>query len=128
MSANFSLVAPPDFIDELAALKELEGVRLGRPQPASTLIDAADAPLGPELIGPVLAAITAICATAGGIVVLVDQIFTLVEKRRKKTAATRPPEDATFEIIILDPVSSRELVRIKSTSTKEAVVKTLTKD
>jgi hypothetical protein len=125
MGTNYSLLGSPELIEDLATWKDQDGIRVGRPQPATTLVDAVDAPIGPETILPVLAAITVVCGSTQAVVELVDKILAMIASRRAESAK-ETSKLFIDEVVVVDPLTGKEIVRIKTTAPKEELVKSLT--
>lgn len=125
MSASFSLVGPPELIEELSSLTDLSDTRVGRVQPASTLIDAVDAPIGPETITAVVSAITIICGSTRAIAELIDKILDLIAKHRSRPKPAWKGPIGDEEVVIIDPISGKELARISLKADKGELLQRL---
>lgn len=81
MNRYISLAASPDIVEAIAQLPMSPDIRVGNVQSAESLIDAADAPMGPDEIKAVLATITLVCTTGKSMIDLLVAVKGVLTKR-----------------------------------------------
>jgi hypothetical protein len=101
---------------ELAAVETLanESVEIKPPRPLDAMVDAVDAPLGPEMIEPLLVHATVVLKFLAASVGFVGAVKTLLPKSERENP----------KIVIVDAKTNTEIVAVtKDTNPEEAAAK-----
>jgi hypothetical protein len=81
MSMVLSLLVTPDLVDDIRALRALDGVKVGDPQSWESMSDAADAPMGAQEIQLGLQVFTAAFQTAAAALTFLVALRNIKKKR-----------------------------------------------
>lgn len=117
MNRYISLAAPPDIVEQIAQLPMGSDIRVGNVQSGESLIDAADAPIGPGDLKALLATITLVCTTGKSVIDLLVAIKDLLTKRRR--------DDKPSSVSVLDPRSGRVIAVVTAETDIEQARKEL---
>jgi len=101
---------------ELAKVETLanESVEIEPPRPLDAMVDAVDAPLGPEMIEPLLVHATVVLKFLAAAVGFVGAVKTLLPKSERENP----------KIVIVDAKTNTEIVAVtKDTNPEEAAAK-----
>ena len=108
-----SLIGLESVLAEVETLAN-ESVEIEPPRPLDAMVDAVDAPLGPETIAPLLVHATVVLKFLAGAVGFVGAVKTLLPKSERENP----------KIVIVDAKTNTEIVAVtKDTNPEEAAAK-----
>ena len=111
MDRYLSLVGPPEIVNEIAEIPPSADARIGKPQSAVSLVDAADAPIGPDEVMAILAMITIGAKTAKALLDLLKSVRDLLKRKHAPGQST--------PIQLVDTRTGKTLATITSDTSDE---------